>query len=392
MISKFLKKFNTPLILGGSYVSQVINGGVKKLDDNTHFVRGNAELWVKEFTTNIAKDKNYSPPYINNNSIYDEGNFKTSTIRWEHEDLLDANDWVPIEIARGCAFNCSYCNYEHKGRFDLYKSPQVIRDELIRNYELFGITKYLLVDDLYNDSKEKVRRLYDHVWSKLPFKIEWSSYMRLDMFWADRESIDIIKASGAKYTTFGIETLHNTAGKRVGKGLGKTRILETLELLKERWGDDVLASGQFIAGLPDEPIEHIQETIEWSANTDLLHSVSWNPLYLFPSETTWRHDETASRLSSNSRDYGITWNGKVWTNNMGVTFRMCDKLLSEYHKKNQHFRIHFGNYADLRVAGLSHEEIIPFAKSSIDRLPLEQLGNVIESKVHARLNRILNQS
>ena len=73
----------------------------------------------------------------------------------------------------------------------------------------------MLVDDLYNDGKKKVRELYDKVWSKLPFDVEWTSYMRLDMFWADPESIEIVKASGARAGNFGIETLHNKAGAKV---------------------------------------------------------------------------------------------------------------------------------------------------------------------------------
>jgi hypothetical protein len=74
---------------------------------------------------------------------------------------------------------------------------------------------------------------------------------------------------------------------------------------------------------------------------------------------------------------------------MGLTFSKCDTILGEYYKKNQHFRIHFGNYADLRVAGLSHQEIVPFSKIAIEQLPLEKLGNIIQSKVHRRLKHIL---
>ena len=81
--------------------------------------------------------------------------------------------------------------------------------------------------------------------------------MRLDMLWADPDSAEIIRDSGCKFAQFGIETLHNVAGRKVGKGLGRDRILETLERLKPLWKDDVLVSAGFIAGLPFEPIESI---------------------------------------------------------------------------------------------------------------------------------------
>jgi hypothetical protein len=38
---------------------------------------------------------------------------------------------------------------------------------------------------------------------------------------------------------------------------------------------------------------------------------------------------------------------------------------------------------------LSHQEIVPFSKIAIEQLPLEKLGNIIQSKVHRRLKHIL---
>jgi hypothetical protein len=391
-ISRWLTSINTPLILGGAVVTEFLKGGLKTLDKNTHIVRGNSEVWVVNFTVERNNDRNFEPPYVNNNSEYDNTDFKLSTIKWESEDIIHHDDWLPIEVARGCAFNCAYCTYEHKGRFDLFKDPEILRAELIRNYELYGVTKYMLVDDLYNDSKNKIRILHDKVWSKLPFKPQWTAYMRLDMFWADPESIELIEASGAVYGTLGIETLHDVAGRKVGKGLGKHRILETLENLKSKWQDRVLLNSQFIAGLPDEPIEHIRETMEWCAKTDLLHSISWNPLFIAP-PTGWRHSDRNSKMGLDNSHYGITWNGRVWQNNTGVTFTMVDDLVKEYYQHmNKSYRVHFGNYSDLRSAGLSHADIITLPKTPVEQLPLEKLGEVLEHKVQDRLNNILNRT
>lgn len=391
-ISKWLTNYNAPLLLGGAVVTEFLNGGLRTLDKNTYIVRGNSELYVVNFTVERSKDINFKPMYVNNNTEYDNNIFKTSIIKWENNDLIDSDDWLPIEIARGCAFSCAYCTYEHKGRFDLFKDPKILRNELIRNYDLYGVTKYTLVDDLYNDSKNKVRILYDEVWSKLPFKPEWTAYMRLDMFWADPESIEIIEASGAVYGTLGIETLHDVAGRKVGKGLGKRRIIETLETIKAKWQDRVLLNSQFIAGLPDEPYEHIRESMEWCSTTDLLHSISWNPLFIAPPVGV-RHKDRNSKIGLDNNRYGITWNNRVWTNNVGVSFTMADNLVSEYYKKmDGNYRVNFGNYSDLRSAGLTHKDITTLPKTPVSQLPLEELGEVLETKTHNRLNKILNKT
>ena len=105
----------------------------------------------------------------------------------------------------------------------------------------------------------------------MPFKAEWVANMRLDMIWSDPDSAAMIKEDGCKFGQFGIETLHDVAGRKVGKGLGKKRIIKTLEFLKPIWGKDVLISANLIAGLPFEPIESIRETLDWSM-TCLLYT------------------------------------------------------------------------------------------------------------------------
>lgn len=393
-LSSFLEEMNIPLILGGSHVTKNMNGGLRRKHNNTYFVKGNAEEWVKIYTINKKINKDFEPPLFVPNNHYDDNEFKNSQILWDENDLIDKDDWLPIEVARGCAFNCAYCSYEHKGKFELYKHPAVLRDELTRNYEKFGIRKYLLVDDLYNDSKEKVRELYDKVWNKLPFKVEWTSYLRLDMFWSDPESIEIVRESGCRAGTFGIETLHSKAGRRVGKGLGKERILETLENLKRIWKDNVLVHAHFIAGLPDEPLESIQETLEWTITTDLLHSVGWMPLFISPPSLLPSKSNT-SKMDDNSEKYEFTWKDNTWTNNVNVSFDMADQLIAESFKERyKRYRVHFGNYCDLRTLGLTHQQVIDITRMPVDSPMAEntfdRLGDILENKVKDRLLKFLN--
>lgn len=377
-----LNKHKVPLLLGGKPFPVWHQ---TQFDSNAYWVKGDAESYVKKFTNDCLADKQSIPPLFVNNSDYDNNDFKTDIILYNHGDHINSDDWLPIEIARGCAFNCAYCTYEHKDTTDLYKNPAVLRDELLRNYEMFGVTKYMLMDDLYNDSKDKIRLLYDQVWSKLPFTPEWTSYLRLDMLWADPESVDIIKASGARYATFGVETLHDTAGRKVGKGLGKQRILDTLQTLKDSWQDSVLYNLQMIAGLPHEPIESILESLEWSKTTTLAHSISWNPLVI-------SKDFLISAMEVNNNKYGVTWSGKEWKNSVGVTKQMVDESVGEYYKNNEYYRVHLGNYPELRSAGLSHQDIVTVPKTPLDDLPLTSLGMDLKQKVNARLEKILSIS
>lgn len=392
VISQWLKdSHDVPMLIGGAWISNIRNGGLD-VPNNCFLVTGNAEKYIEDFTEARSKDSKAEPSFICSNGDYDDVAFKESSILWHPEDFVNAESVLPLETARGCAFNCSYCTYDRKSTFDSYKQPEVLRTELIRNYETYGVTQYMLVDDLYNDSKEKVRRLYDEVWSRLPFTPQWTSYMRLDMIYADRESAEWLKASGAKMGSFGIETLDNRAGRKVGKGLGKKRILETLEHLKDVWKDDVLVQAYFLAGLPYESRDSIQETMDWSINTDLLHNVAWTPLWLTPpNHREIVPDHAVNVIAKNTNQWEIQWLEEgYWINSEGVTYQQVNQMCVDTMAKCPlGMRISFSDYGDFRTAGLSHEQIANFKANPLtETLVIEGIKKV-NNLIKNRLDKVL---
>lgn len=380
-ISQYLQSnHRVPFVVGGAGSDHVSSFLLRH--KNTQVMTGYSESYIKEFT--LSRLTGAEPPVFVNNNNYDDTEYKTSKIIWRPEDFIHPDDWLPLEVARGCAFNCGYCTYHRKATFDSYKSPKTLYEELIKNYELYGVTRYQIVDDLYNDSKEKVERLHDEVWRKLPFQPEWVSYMRLDMIWSDPSSAKLIKDSGCRYVSFGIETLHDVAGKKVGKGLGKNRIIETLEFLKHEWSNATLIGALLIAGLPFEPIESIKETLVWSTTTDLIHSPSWNPMYLSANG--------ASSIESDFEKYGVTWTSpNEWVNSAGVSKKMIADLCNGYADNLSAWGIRLSKsvYVDLRVAGFSHELIANYKTIDLQQHSLSDATLKTKKMIQHRLDQIL---
>lgn len=347
--------YSAKLVLGGSWVSSVKDGAMNKERAGVYLIEGQNEDYIVEFSNAIRDQKEIPLPFGKKG----EKDFKSSFIDYTPADFVSSDEWLPIEIARGCAFKCAYCQYEHKGKDDTTKHSKSLRDELIRNYEKHGVTKYLLLDDLYNDSEEKVKRLYDEVWSKLPFTPEWISYLRLDMIWHRPETAQYLEASGCKLGAFGIETMHTKAGKKVGKGLGKERIIETLEHLKETWNNRVLVSSFFIAGLPWEPYDHIVETMDWLKKTDLVFNYTYFPLYVTPPEHI-KLQLVSNDISKDNEKYDIRWGNEGWINNVGVTFNQINALIKQDDLKRQQtgiYSVDLIEYPELRSHGYTHKQI-----------------------------------
>jgi radical SAM superfamily enzyme YgiQ (UPF0313 family) len=196
---------------------------------------------------------------------------------FDHTMGIQNNEWLPIEIAKGCKFSCKFCFYDNKGSTP--KNIDLLRSELIRNYEYFGTTGYILTDDTINDSREKIENLHT-TFSKLPFKIEWISYARPDMFFRYPETIDAIFEIGARGLFLGIETLSHKAGMIAGKGLHPDKIKYTLEKLSQKAKSRCFLLGSFIIGLVGETEASLNKTLSYLKTQTVLDMIQYEILFV----------------------------------------------------------------------------------------------------------------
>jgi len=214
--------------------------------------------------------------------MYEYTNFNSSKITWHSTDHILPGEDLPIETARGCIFKCAFCAFNLNGKKfgDFTKQADILREELIYNYENFGTTGYMVSDDTLNDSVHKVEYLHK-IMTSLPFKPRLTAYLRLDIIASKPETIPLLHEMGLSSTNFGIETFNRTAGRAIGKGADPGLIKETLFQLQDAWGDDVFTTANFIVGLPYESRESLLETYEWLHRPDVpLHGMSVNRLYI----------------------------------------------------------------------------------------------------------------
>lgn len=195
--------------------------------------------------------------------LFGDFDFTTSTIEYQTSDYIFEDEHLPIEIARGCIFKCSFCSYPLNGKklWEFCKSPTVIHDEMLSNYERFGTTGYMFSDDTYNDSPEKIKELLK-VYKKLPFDLEFSAYARIDLILSKPETLSILIESGMRSVFFGIETFNKDNGKLIGKGMDPEKIKQGLINIKKEYPELLISTG-FIAGLPYDTEESLKETVNW---------------------------------------------------------------------------------------------------------------------------------
>jgi radical SAM superfamily enzyme YgiQ (UPF0313 family) len=263
-----------------------------------HLIKGQGEDCLRYVVASYVEGKT-PEKYVSDKEYAYAGYNVESTLIFQESDAVSPGETLPIEFGRGCVFKCSYCTYNltGKGFGDFTKSADVLYRTLMTNYERFGTTRYVIVDDTINDSLEKALVLQS-VSRRLPFRFEFGGYMRLELFQKHPEMKDIYQECGLRAPVFGVETFNKQAGSTVGKGYGE-RAKDTLQELWEFWGVEVPITINLIIGLPFDSRYHIEKQQAWLEESK-LGAVSYNPLSL---KTLGDSPMSTGALESFYKDY-----------------------------------------------------------------------------------------
>lgn len=262
--------------------------------------------------------------------FYTQDQFAQSKIIYQSNDIILPGETLPIEVARGCIFSCAYCHFDLIGKRigDWQKTEDSLRDELIRNYELYGTTHYMISDELINESLPKME-LVHKVFTTLPFKMTFTSYARLDLISAFPQMRDMLQESGAVSIAFGIETMNDIAGKKIGKGLGNVRTKAALAHCAETWKNKIITSSQFIVGLPGEDEASMRSTVDWLVSDECqLDVFGFLPLFIRSEED----GRSSSKIDRDPKKYGyVLQEEKPWAGE-NMDFTKACALVSEFYK------------------------------------------------------------
>jgi len=318
---------NAKIVVGGSQVMYGAINSLPELEFIDLFVKGQGEQTILELvnSNNLRiKTESLTPPLVSD-LTYPFHEFDNTPTVFDASDCIIPGESLAIEFARGCIFNCSFCSYEMRGkRPGTYnKSTKALREELLANYYNHGSTLYYSTDDLINDSEEKVNAILE-VSQSLPFQLQYIGCVRLDLLRRFPNMAKNLIDSGMIACFFGIETIDDASGKRVGKGLGIERINETIDICNRAWNGKMIGDASFIMGLPNHNSDTKDELIAWLEQSEVrnvIKSISTHPLFITPrlglsnidkdpAKFGYYLDETDNDSGVNSR-YGNDMNWKT---------------------------------------------------------------------------------
>ena len=315
--------------------------------------------------------KSVHGPVIINDSRAESYDFSECQMNYQDHDVILPGETLLLEVARGCIFKCAFCSFPMNGKkkLDFIRNMDLIYQELVDNYERFGVTRYFFSDDTVNDSPEKCEMIHD-VSKRLPFKLDWWGYIRLDLLTAHPKTVDWLFESGLRSAFFGIETLNPDTAKLIGKGGDRTRLFNTVRKIKQQYGDSVNLHAGFIYGLPHESMQSLQQTTDFLlSEQNPLDSWQAKVLNIRPNNQTYSTD-FLSDLDKNYAKYGYSLldnelripgsiydltryeQGQMIWQNEHTNLPEVQKLVNDIYAKSHHVRNKISGQSAFDLAGL----------------------------------------
>jgi len=204
---------------------------------------------------------------INANKFYAAYPLSSYMIKYQDRDYIQPDEWLGIEMSRGCMFSCAFCAFPVMGvKTDHTRSSDDFREELVENHDRFGVTKYIVADETFNDRTDKITK-FANVVQSLDFSPLFSGYIRADLLTTRPNELEELLRMNFLIHFYGIETFNHNTGKIIGKGMHPDKLKDGLLRIKNFFlsNDSKRYRGQIslIIGLPQEDKESILKGKDW---------------------------------------------------------------------------------------------------------------------------------
>lgn len=259
-----------------------------------YYIAGYGELAITTLLSYLFS--NGSRPIItpiDNNKVieaqkyYAATPFREPNIFYEDRDFIQPHEWLGIEFSRGCKFKCAYCNFPVLGvKGDYTRNLDTAKVQLQDAYDRFGITRYLISDETFNDRTEKITNIADMI-ETLEFQPFFASHIRADLMISRPQDKEELLRMNALFHFYGIESFNYESAKVCGKGMRSERLKEGVVDIKNFFKNN--GTGYYrgtiglIAGLPYESEESIIDTINFLNEHWKGENVMLNPLDIYKS-------------------------------------------------------------------------------------------------------------
>ncbi|MBL7196783.1 MAG: B12-binding domain-containing radical SAM protein [Candidatus Omnitrophica bacterium] len=178
-----------------------------------------------------------------------------------HSFISHRKNFTTMITSRGCLFRCIYCSLLKKLQL---RSVKNVVDEIEECYTCYGIRDIDFYDATFTVDRNRTINICQEI-TKRKLDINWAVRTRVDLI--DRDLLWEMAKAGCKTVMYGIESSDPTILRRLGRAVIDTKQIRDVI----RWTNKarISALGFFMLGAPGETVNSINDTIQFSKQSNL---------------------------------------------------------------------------------------------------------------------------
>ncbi|KWT87091.1 B12-binding domain-containing radical SAM protein [Candidatus Magnetominusculus xianensis] len=178
----------------------------------------------------------------------------------------------PLNAARGCTHNCSFCYHVFKGQRYRKYSEDAVMDEIKRLHYGYSCNFISFWDELTFSTIKSVDNMVNKIMG-LDFKIAWEASSRGNLFKNEHlELINRMREAGCDSISYSLE---NASPEILAAMNKKMKVEQFIEQSNVLWKGGVTPLTSVIFGYPQETPESIEATIKVCEECNIFPSVGF---------------------------------------------------------------------------------------------------------------------
>lgn len=260
---------------------------------------------------------------------------------------------LPINTARGCPYNCTFCYHVFKGKKYRYRSVENIGNEINFLKKKYDINYVLFFDELTLHSKKRANDVSEYFLDN-NINIFWGADCRSDLL--GKNDLDLalkLKESGCMFLGYSLESADDEILKAMNKHLTVDDFIIQTKILKKA---GIVPSTSLVIGYPQETPKTLQKTYDCCYECEIYPSTG----YLLPQPSTPMYE------------YALK-NNKI-TDEEDYLLKIGDR---------QDFTVNLTNMKQKEIENIVKENLLKISKKlnlSLDEKNLIKTGHHIQKK------------
>jgi radical SAM superfamily enzyme YgiQ (UPF0313 family) len=298
------KKYNTPIIFGGSHASVlpedclkhcdfvVRNEGEETLIDLLNVLENDGDpKKVKGISYKDEREKIIHNPNRNFMKSFDSaidpsliGGYRPLKFRDKIKNFLlnkPVSHMPVIQTSRGCPYNCTFC-FARRELGNKYRTKNInfVIQDMKNTMRIFKNNYFLIVDNDFTINREHTKKLLRKIIKEFDSQLHFSVFARIEIS-DDIELLELMRKAGVDMVMIGVESLNEKTLIEFNKKQTVEKIKNSIKIIRS-CGLQILPC--IVFGSENDTLDSIRSAVKFCLNQD-FKQICFYPVYDFPTQT-----------------------------------------------------------------------------------------------------------